>query len=371
MERRRRLIAVAACGAAAGLAAVIGVTASSRSPSLSFSASSPASSAAAVRAPASPAAGYQRGNVSEHGDVYPYAVYVPSSLRAGTAAPLVVVLHGCHTTADQMAAATQYDTLAERDRFIVLYPDVDTLDADSFGHCWRGIWAPDLEGRGAGDAAAIADMTHAVMRRWHADPGRVYAIGISAGGYETAILGAYYPDLYAAIGIHSGAPYLGAEPGCLPAGANAAATAGLAGVALDAMGPRARVVPVIVIHGDADPALPYQCGQQALAQWLGVDNSVLSRRGRLRVPSLPSSVRDAAVPGGDGYTVQSYADGSGCVVAQLWTVHGMGHYWSGGSADPGSARYSDPRGPSAAAASWAFFSRWGLSGPLGPCARAG
>ena len=379
MERRQRLIAVAACGAAAGLAVVIGATASSRPSSASSASSSAAgssaaaaSSAAAVRAAASPAAGYQRGNVSEHGDVYPYTVYVPPGLRAGSAAPLVVVLHGCHTTADQMAAATQYDMLAERDRFIVLYPDVDTLDADSFGRCWRGIWAPDLEGRGAGDAAAIADMTHAVMRRWHADPGRVYAIGISAGGYETAILGAYYPDLYAAIGIHSGAPYLGAEPGCLPAGANAAATAGLAVGALDAMGPRARVMPVIVIHGDADPAVPYLCGQQALAQWLGVDNSVLSRQGRLRVPSSPSSVRDAAVPGGHGYTVQSYAvqsyaDGPGCVVAQLWTVHGMGHYWSGGSADPGSALYSDPRGPSAAAASWAFFSRWGLSGPLGPC----
>lgn len=379
MERRWRSIAVAACGAAAGLAVVIGASVSSRSPSSPSpsspspslaSASAAASSAAAVRAPASPAVGYQRGNVSEHGDVYPYVVYVPPGLRAGAAAPVVVVLHGCDTTADQMAAATQYDPLAERDRFIVLYPDVDALDADSFGRCWRGIWAPDLEGRGTGDAAAIADMTHAVVRRWHADPGRVYAIGISAGGYETAILGAYYPDLFAAIGIHSGAPYLGAEAGCLPASANAAATAGLAGTALNAMGPRARVMPVIVIHGDADPALPYQCGHQALAQWLGVDNVVLSRRGRPGVSG--SSVMGAVVPGGHGYTVASYADGSGCVVAQLWMVHGMGHYWSGGSADPGSARYSDPLGPSAAVASWAFFSRWGVSGPLGACgARAG
>jgi len=372
VERRWRLIAVAACGAAAGLAVAIGAGGSSRSslPSLPASASLAAPAAGGGRGPALAAAGYQRGNVSEHGDVYPYAVYVPSSLRAGAAAPVVVVLHGCDTTADQMAAATQYDPLAERDRFIVLYPDVDTLDASSFGRCWRGIWAPDLEGRGAGDAAAIADMTHAVVRRWHADPGRVYAIGISAGGYETAILGAYYPDLFAAIGIHSGAPYLGAEAGCLPAEANAVVMAGLTGAALDAMGARARVMPVIVIHGDADPAVPYRCGQQALAQWLGVDNAVLSRRG---FPGVSGSVaRAAGVPGGYGYTVASYEDGSGCVVAQLWTVHGMGHYWSGGSADAGSARYSDPRGPSAAVASWAFFSRWGVAGALGGCGgRAG
>jgi poly(hydroxyalkanoate) depolymerase family esterase len=362
---------VAACGATVGIAAVIGATVPSPSPPASPSPTaspSPAVPAPEVPAPAVLAPGYQRGNVNEHSDVYPYAVYVPPSLRADSAAPLVVVLHGCDMTADQMAAASQYDALAERDRFIVLYPDVDTLDADTYGRCWRGIWAPDLEGRGVGDAGAIADMTRAVIRRWHADPGRVYAIGISAGGFETTILGAYYPDLYAAIGIHSGAPYMGAEPGCLPAGAD---TAELAGGALDAMGPRARVMPVVVIHGDADPAVPYRCGQQAIAQWLGVDNVVLSRQGRPRVPGSPASVRGAVVPGGYGYTVLSYADGSGCVVAQLWTVHGMGHYWSGGSADPGSARYSDPRGPSAAVASWAFFSRWGLSGPLLPCARAG
>jgi poly(hydroxyalkanoate) depolymerase family esterase len=302
--------------------------------------------------------------VTEHGDVYPFAVYVPSSLRAGSAAPLVVVLHGCATTADQMAAATRFDVLAERDRFIVLYPDVDGVDASSYGRCWKGIWSPDLEGRGVGDAGAIVDMTHGVMRRWHADPRRVYAIGISSGGYETSILGAFYPDVFAAIGVHSGAPYLGAQPGCLPAGAGIGA---LADGALTAMGARARVMPVIVIHGDVDPSIPYRCGEQVIAQWLGADDVVLGRGHRRGVADPAGSVRDGAVAGGYRYTVRSYSDGSGCVVAELLTVHGMGHYWSGGSADFGSARYSDPRGPSAAAAAWAFFSRWGLSGPLGAC----
>src|SRR5271166_3487989 len=295
MRPRTLLTVVAACAAAVGIAAVIGATVPSPSPTPSPS----LRSSPAVPAPAVPAPGYQRG----HSDVYPYAVYVPSSPRADSAAPLVVVLHGCDMTADQMAAASQYDALAERDRFIVLYPDVDALDADTYGRCWRGIWAPDLEGRGVGDAGAIADMTRAVIRRWHADPGRVYAIGISAGGFETAILAAYNPDLYAAIGIHSGAPYMGAEPGCLPAGANTADTATLAGDALDAMGPRARVMPVIVIHGDADPAVPYRCGQQAIAQWLGVDNLVLAREGHPEVPGSPA---------GSGYASSRAGTGTRC-----------------------------------------------------------
>jgi hypothetical protein len=63
-----------------------------------------------------------------------------------------------------MAAATQFDVLAERDRFIVLYPDVDGVDASSYRHCWKGIWAPALEGRGVGDAGGIASARYSDPR---------------------------------------------------------------------------------------------------------------------------------------------------------------------------------------------------------------
>jgi poly(3-hydroxybutyrate) depolymerase len=213
-------------------------------------------------------------------------------------------------------------------------------------------------------------MTRAVMARWQINRARVYVIGISAGAFETAILGADYPDLYAAIGIHSGAAYLGGAQGCLAENESPTETEVLARAALAAMGVRARVVPVIVFHGDQDGRIPSRCGRQALRQWLGTDSLVLQRERRAALPRTPTGVSRATVPGGHAYTVLSYADRSGCVVAQFWTVHGMGHYWSGGSADAASARYSDPRGPSAAAASWAFFSRWRISGPTGPCAHS-
>ncbi len=314
--------------------------------------------------------GLEHASLSEHGDAYGYALYVPSGVRVGSAAALVVVLHGCGMTADEMAAASRYDALARSERFIVLYPDVDSFDANDQGRCWKGIWTPRTEGRGAGDAGAIADMTREVMRRWQVDGNRVYAIGISAGAFEASILGTFYPDLYAAIGIHSGAAYMGGAPQCLPVSDDTADTATLAHTALTAMDTRARAVPVIVIHGDADQAIPYQCGRQAVAQWLLVDNLLLAREQRPGAPDSGGTVRNAVVPGGRAYSVLSYAPASGCPVAQLWTVHGMGHFWSGGSSDPASARFSDPRGPSATAASWAFFSRWGLSGPLRPCTAA-
>lgn len=346
MRRRTVLITVAACGAA--LAVGVGITVTR-----------PSSVPAASR--------WQHQRLSVSGDVYHYGVYVPSSHRAGSAVPLVVVLHGCNTTADQQATASKYNAIAEQFRFVLLYPDVDSAD-EAYGRCWKGIWNPGAEGRGRGDAGAIAEMTSAVIARWHIDRARVYVVGISAGAFETAILGADYPDLYAAIGIHSGAAYLGGQQGCLAGNELPTDTGTLARAALAAMGSRARVVPVIVFHGDQDATIPYRCGQQALTQWLRTDDLILQHQRRAALPSSPTGVSHANVPGGHTYTVLSYADRSGCLIAQLWTIHGMGHYWSGGSADRSSVRYSDPRGPSAAAASWAFFSRWRLSGPKRRCA---
>jgi poly(hydroxyalkanoate) depolymerase family esterase len=345
MRRKIVLIALGACGAAVVTAIGIAFT-------------SPSSAPTAGRHR------YERLTVG--GDVYHYRLYVPSSLGAGSAVPLVVVIHGCTTTADQQAAASNYNPIADRRRFVVLYPDVDQVD-EAYGRCWKGIWDPAAEGRGRGDARALVEMTRAVMTHWRIDPARVYAIGISAGAFETAILGADYPDLYAAIGIHSGAGYLGGEPGCLVANEPPGDVTVLARAARVAMRGRARVMPVIVLHGDRDDRVPYRCGEQALAQWLRTDDLVLRHERRAALPSTPTGISHAKVPGGRAYTVRSYADRSGCPVAELWTIHGMGHYWSGGSADPASARYSDPQGPSAAAASWAFFSRWRLSGAAARC----
>ena len=315
---------------------------------------------------AAPDVRYHSAHVTVGGEVYRYLAFVPSSYRAADRVPLVVVLHGCRTTADQQALASGYNEVAQRRGFIVLYPDVDATDQME-GGCWKGIWDPRAEGRGRGDARAVAAMTSAVMHRWRIDPARVYAIGISAGAFETAILGASYPDLYAAIGIHSGAAYGGGEPGCVTSGESPAGTRTLALAALAAMARHARVMPVIVFHGDRDLVIPYACGQAAVQQWLETDNLVLGGEHRPPLPTSPTSLRPGTVTGGLRYTVASYLGGDGCAVIQFWTVHGMGHAWSGGSGDPSIALYTDPQGPSAAAASSAFFLRWSLHGPTGIC----
>ena len=143
-------------------------------------------------------------------------------------------------------------------------------------------------------------MTRAVMARWRIDRTRVYVIGISAGAFETSILGADYPDLYAAIGIHSGAAYMGGQPVCVAANQSPADTDALARAALAAMGARARVMPVIVFHGDDDHTIPYRCGHQTLAQWLRTDDLILeqARRSSLRsTPTMQAVVRRTRLHG--------------------------------------------------------------------------
>ena len=310
---------------------------------------------------AAPSPRLQDRQLVVHGVRYGYAVYVPSTYRRGASPPLLVVIHGCNTTADAQSQISDYAPLAQRYGFVVLYPDVDAVDL-AMGRCWQALFDAQAEGRGRGDAGAIAAMTHRVMRTWNIDPKRIYAIGISSGGFEASVLGADYPDLYAAIGIHSGAAYMAASAGCGVTAASPTVTRGLAADALRAMGPRARVMPVVLFHGDADGRIPYGCGEQAYAQWLATDDLVLRREHRAVLSSSSAArVTRGAVSHGHTYTVRSVEITSGCSLLQFWTVHGMGHYWSGGSSDPAWARYTDPQGPSAASASWAFFSHLRLS----------
>ena len=313
---------------------------------------------------AQPQGHYETATFTFHGDGYSYLVYLPVGYRDAAPLPLVVVLHGCQTTAGQQAAVSGYAPIADRRRLIVLYPDVDVADQEN-GGCWKGIWQPRGERVGQGDAGAIATMTRAVMRTHRIDARRVYLIGMSAGAFEASILGATYPTVYAAIGIHSGAAYMDGLA-CVDSARTAQATPALARAALKAMASHARVMPVIVIHGDRDDRVPYRCGEQAVAQWVATDDLVLTGRRRPTLPDRRAATRTGQVPGGHSYTVADYRSREACPMVELWTVHGMGHFWSGGTRAPSLARYSDPLGPSAAAASIDFFLRWRLSSSCPP-----
>src|SRR5205085_12356783 len=111
----------------------------------------------------------------------------------------VVMVHGCQTTAEQEQRVTLFDQVAERERFVVLYPEADAVGRAQPGpltQCWKFL-DPTTYFRGNGDTAAIADMTRAIMGKRAIDSERVYIVGVSAGGPMASVDAAADSDLYA------------------------------------------------------------------------------------------------------------------------------------------------------------------------------
>ncbi len=274
-------------------------------------------------------------------------VHVPPGLTGKV--PLVVLVHGCGRTPAEQQVASRYDPVADREGFVVLYPDNDHP-----GGCWAW-YDPGSWRRGGRDVEMIVRQTRDVMAAHPIDPERVYVVGMSSGALMTSDLAATYPDLFAAFGLMAGGPFEGVA--CLGASVgNHPPT--LAQSAFAAEGAHARMLPFIVLHGDADRTISPECGRIAVEQWLRTDNLVLSGGQEAPLPLAPA--RTEAKAGGLPYEIAHFDDPRGCEVAQRWTIHGMDHAWSGGP--------DDPRGPDAAEATWSFLSRHRLSQTEVPCA---
>lgn len=273
--------------------------------------------------------------------------YVPSTYRAGTPLPLVVGLHGCTQTAADFRAATRFDDLAERRGFITVYPQQSPTA--NLSRCWNWFSAQN-QARGQGEPSLVGGITDEVARRYSVDPRRTYVTGISAGGAMAVVMGATYPDRYAAIGVHAGCEFRGFP--CGAAGGPDPVAQG--GLAYGAMGAFARSVPVVVFQGDRDATVPPVNAEQVVQQWIATDDHADDGAYNGSISTARASTAPGQVPGGRAYDVDAYADGAGGELVQRWLVHGMGHAWSGGcSCRP----FTDPLGPDATTATWEFFAR--------------
>lgn len=318
----------------------------------------------------------------------PYFVYTPANYQIGRAVPLIVMLHGCLQTPADFAASTRMDQLADQKQFIVVYPQQTSIYNAS--ECWNSFETT----RGSGEPAIIAGITRAVEHntaQWKIDTNHIYVAGISAGAAMAVILGATYPDIFAAIGVHSGVEYQWAQQtspsrlsqtGAAAVEAQAQAAMKLPNDMYDlfheeslsvfppgpdpleqgekaykAMGSFARVVPTIVFQGTADPVVNPINGDQVVQQWLCTDQ--LASHGAFKATfEYPSSATLHQMPHGQRYTVFTWQDTHRSDVLAYWKVDGMRHAWSGGSPY---FLFTDPQGPSASLAMHQFFEAHTLS----------
>lgn len=233
-----------------------------------------------------------------------YRLFVPENLPPGPR-PLVLALHGGGGTGRGMERFGEFDELAQAEGFLVAYPD-------GIDRGWNdGRRGEGVEDRGdVDDAAFLAAMIDAIAAAHPVDPKRVYATGVSNGGFMSHTLANRFPDRIAAI-----APVIG----------------GISPAVRDAFGRGA--VAVLIIQGTEDPLVPYAGGTVAKNRGELIDTVEAAKlwvaRNGCTVDSGDVPMPDADPD--DGCAPKRRVWSGGEAPVELRTVVGMGHTWPGGS----------------------------------------
>jgi poly(hydroxyalkanoate) depolymerase family esterase len=263
-----------------------------------------------------------------------YKLYIPSSRGKGPR-PLIVMLHGCTQSPDDFAAGTRMNFVAEEHACFVVYPEQSS--AANASKCWNWFKTGDQK-RGQGEPDIIAGITRQVMAEHKIDPKRIYIAGLSAGGAAAAVAGEAYPDLYAAVGVHSGLA-------CGVARDMPSAFAAMQGRHPvpdhkdSAQAGFSHRMPTIVFHGDRDSTVHPRNGGEVIDR---------ARAGG----EFQTVVENGNAAAGHSYTRSILRDAKGRGLLEQWVIHGAGHAWSGGSP---SGSFTDQKGPDATKEMVRFF----------------
>lgn len=278
-------------------------------------------------------------------DSIQYKLYIPAN-PTGARLPLLVMLHGCAQTPDDIATGSRMNTLADMHGFLVVYPAQRPGANDH--NCWN--WSSEKDQiRGQGEPSLIAGIALDVAGGYAVDDARIYVAGMSSGAAMAVILGATYPDIFCAVGAHSGLPY-GAAYDLSTAYAAMWGTSTVFG--LPTLFPlrskqwsTARTaVPTIVFHGDADSTVRAHNGDEIVNQAVTLAVQAYG--------PLEKTEQRYRMHNGREFTATTYRNAAKQPIVEHRVLHGAGHGWSGGSAE---GSHTDPTGLDASREMVRFF----------------
>ena len=261
-----------------------------------------------------------------------YKLYVASSIKDRPQA-LVVMLHGCKQDPDDFALGTKMNAIAEANRLIIAYPAQNSSANPS--RCWNWFQPKD-QARGAGEPSIIAGITRALASEFRINHRRVFIAGLSAGGAMAAVMAETYPELYAAVGIHSGLAYRSANDVVSAFAAMRGDFGSCLATPADAL--EEFRVRTIIFHGGADRTVVRSNADRIVA---GARRQFTGKERHLRRTVGGREIRRTIVTGENGVPA-----------VECWLIAGATHAWSGG--DP-CGSFADPRGPDASAEMIRFF----------------
>ncbi len=217
--------------------------------------------------------------------------------------PLVIALHGRLGTGAQMSRLSRLTPIAQRDGFIVVYPDgIERSWADARG-------TSSASKLGVDDVAFLSSLIDEFVAHRHADPARVFVVGMSNGGFMALTLACRAAEKIAAVG----------------------SVTGLMGAELAAQCAPSRPVAVALVLGDADPIVPFAGGELAGGRGLTIGGQeVFATWQRLNGCSKAPVVTELAdLDPSDGTRIERReVDGCGDQSSvRLDVAHGGGHGW--------------------------------------------
>jgi len=247
-----------------------------------------------------------------------YKLYVPSQ-ASDSRRPLIVMLHGCTQSADDFARGTQMNRSAEENGFLVLYPE--QAASANVSKCWNWFQPHDQK-RDKGEPSVIAGMVGEVAGAYGVDERRIFVAGLSAGAAMAVVLGETYPDIFAAVGAHSGLPFASAHdiPSAMAAMKGGRGRSGSAGVIGARVGERSckQAVPTIVFHGDRDHTVQHSNGAAILQQ----ASDAHAAAGKTNGNTLATSTERGTAPGGRTFSRSVHSEADGRPHLEFWTLHG-------------------------------------------------
>lgn len=268
-----------------------------------------------------------------------YQIFVPKNLPENPG--VLVVLHGCLLTGDQMATGTELNRHANEAGFLVVYPEQSYQD--NAWKCWNWF-KPENQKRDDGEISIIAGLTLQVIAKYKANTDKVVVTGISAGGAMAANLLGCYSDIYKGGLLESGLEFAAAQT---ESDAHNVSKKGptrdldaSAEQALSCSPKRQSLMPVVVVHGKADQFVNPVNGDRTVSLFEKINTRIFVENGGQESQIQHSQTKIAA--SGKKYEANvtdiSY---DGKVVIKKVMVEKMGHGWSGGNS---AAPYMEPNG---------------------------
>ena len=262
-----------------------------------------------------------------------YIVYIPEIYDGSSAVPLVLNFHGYGSNATQQMFYGDFRDIADTEGFLLVHPEGTLSNGNQF---WN-VGFPGTTSSTIDDVGFTEALIDELANSYAIDLDRVYATGMSNGGFMSFLLACQLSEKIAAVASVTGSMTPGTFNDC------------------NAQHP----TPVLQIHGTNDSVVPYDGNSiwtlpivDVVSYWVNYNNC----------DTTPTTTTFPDLDLSDGSTVEHsvYEDGDLGSTTEHMKVIGGGHTWPGSIINtPGTNQDID-----ASMEIWSFFSRFDINGPL-------